>query len=155
MTSGFSRLFEIILHHKMSTYLHTNSLLHPVHSGFLPKRSSSSQLLSCTYEWLWSYVNKELVDVLYMDIAKAFDSVSHTKLSLVLNSYGICPSVVTWIKEFLRDRKQHVCIGNTISTPLRVLSGVPQGGVIGPLLFVIYMDGVCKQLDLNMNNEHR
>jgi hypothetical protein len=152
LTSGFSRLFEIIIHQKILSYLLTNSLLSPSQHGFLPERSACSQLLSCIHEWLWAFVNGKTVDVLYMDIAKAFDSVSHTKLICVLQSFGICHNVVAWIEEFLSNRQQHVCIGRSVSPGLQVLSGVPQGGVIGPLLFVIYMDGMCKHLDLVQNN---
>ena len=152
LTSGFSRLFELIIHHKVLSYLLSNSLLSSSQYGFLPKRSACSQLLSCVDEWLWAYVNNKTVDVLYMDIAKAFDSVSHTKLVRVLKSYGISDNVVAWVEEFLFNRKQHVCIGTVVSSGLPVLSGVPQGGVIGPLLFVIYMDGITKHLDLAEKN---
>ena len=79
-----------------------------------------------------------------MDIAKAFDTVSHAKLATVVKSYGINSEVCQWIKEFLSNRYQQVCVGDAVSSPVSVSSGVPQGGVIGPLLFVIYIDGLMK-----------
>ena len=89
LTSGFSRLFEIIAHAKITTYLLQNSLLSNEQYGFLPGRSSCSQLLTSIYDWLWAYVNHEKVDVVFMDIAKAFDTVSHAKLITVIKSYNI------------------------------------------------------------------
>ena len=147
LTSGFSRLYELIVHDKTTAYLIDNSLLSKSQYGFLPGRSSCSQLLNCTYDWLWSYLNKETVDVIYLDIAKAFDSVSHEKLIVVLQSYGINNELINWFKEFLKLRYQRVCIGNYMSSPIHVKSGVPQGGVIAPLVFVVYLDGMIKDVE--------
>ena len=128
LTSGFSRLLETIIHSRISAYLLHNSLLSASQFGFLANRSSGSQLLSCINDWLWDYVNNISTDVIYLDISKAFDSVSHAKLIHVIKSYGISPNIVKWTKEFLRDRQQRVCLGTSVSAPLPVKSGVPQGG---------------------------
>ena len=82
----------------------------------------------------------------YTDITKAFDSVSFTKLIKVLKSYRITPKLLTWITNFLTGRKQTVAVNNALSSFLSVLSGVPQGSVIGPLLFIIYMNDVIECL---------
>ncbi len=147
LTSTFSRLFESILHVKISSHLLSNSLLSPTQFGFLPQTSTCDQLLVCVHEWLVSVSNGRSVDVVYTDIQKAFDSVSHPKLITIIRSYGICNSVCNWLEEFLTLRSQSVCIGSEVSLSLPVTSGIPQGSVIGPLLFLIFFNNVTDCVD--------
>ena len=99
--------------------------------GFLPSRSTLQQLLIFTNEILEA---KTEVDVVYMNFRKAFNSVSHNSLFKKLNSIGITGKLWLWLREYLQQRFQCVRIGDSMSNLCKVLSGVPQGSVIGPLL---------------------
>ena len=80
--------------------------------------------------------------VLYTDIKKAFDSVNHRLVTNVMSSLGIYNDLVEWIRNFLSNRQQQVCLNNSISSPLQILSGVPQGSVIGPFIFSLVFNGI-------------
>ena len=142
LTSSISRLFEAIILQKLMTYTQNHNLLSSSQFGFLPNRSSCSNILSSIHSWIASYSTSKCTSVLYTDIKKAFDSVNHRFLVHVLLSFGLNVQVVNWIKNFLSDRQQQVCLNNSISSPLPVLSGVPQGSVIGPFLFLLFIDGI-------------
>ena len=144
LTSTLSRLLEKIICNILISHLSSHNLISSSQHGFLPHRSSSTQLLGALQDWINGYNNEKQTSAVYTDISKAFDTVSHPKLLEVIKSYGIGQQLYKWIESFITNRKQFVRINESFSNPMPVLSGIPQGSVIGPLLFLLYMDDVTK-----------
>ena len=86
------------------------------------------------------------LDAIYLDFSKAFDSVPHQHLLMKLEGYGICGTLLAWIKDFLVDRNQHMVINGMKSLPALLLSGIPQGSVLGPLLVILICERYARYI---------
>ena len=142
LTSHIVKVFEKVVRRKLVAHLEGNNLFNSNQHGFRGGRSCLSQLLAHV-DTVLSYLEQGYnVDTIYLDFSKAFDKVDHTLLLKKLQNYGIHGKLLGWIKSFLTGRLQYVIVNSHLSNPTVVLSGVPQGSVLGPLLFLIMISDI-------------
>ena len=140
LTSIPCKVFEHVLVSAIMDHLEDSDILVPQQHGFRKSRSCETQLLEFIEEVSTAMENGTSTDVIIMDFAKAFDKVNHSLLTHKLNHYGIRGSINCWIQNFLSDRKQAVVVDGATSDYIAVKSGVPQGSVLGPCLFLAYIN---------------
>ena len=136
----FSKIFEKTIHHRISDFLHKHNILHPLQFGFRKLHSCEHALTAAKNEILHTLDKKHIALLLLIDFSKAFDMVDHNILLHKLSHYGIRGPALDWLRSYLNERKQRVRVNNIYSDTKYLTHGIPQGSILGPLLFIIYIN---------------
>ena len=145
LTSNIAKLLEKVVKSQLENYMENKNILSEAQHGFRSKHSCLSQLLKHYNEVIESLEAGQTHDVIYLDFSKAFDTVDRYILSRHMLNAGISSKAATWIFRFLNNRTQQVISDNSISSPAPVRSGVPQGTVLGPQLFLLMINSLTDE----------
>ena len=135
-----SKVIERHIHDALYNYLTDNSLIYPRQSGFRKRHSTETALIRIIDELLFNLDDNKVCGLVLVDYCKAFDMVDHAILLDKLNAYGVDGSSLAWFKSYLSDRCQLVSLAGTMSDMTTARHGVPQGSILGPLLFIVFIN---------------
>ena len=139
LLSCLSKLVEKMVCNRLTYFIEANNLLRITQFGFRANRSTIDPIISLEQDIRASLINKKVTILVFFDLKSAFDSVNHIKLLKTLADIGIKGKMLTWLISFLSDRKIQVLLEDKVSNTYNINTGVPQGSILSPLLFIILL----------------
>ena len=139
----FAKVFEKIVYNKLLNFISDNNILYDHQYGFRKGRSTQQAIITLVDKITKSQDIGDIVITLLIDLKKAFDTIDHQILLRKLYSYGIRGSMLKWMESYLTDRSQYVVFDGKVSQTRGIKCGVPQGSILGPLLFIISVNDIC------------
>ena len=146
LLSCCGKILERIVFKHLYNFFLRNNLIYKYQSGFLPRHSTTYQLIDIYHHICQTFEQKQHSVMVFCDISKAFDRVWHKGLLYKLKQNGINGKLLNWLKNYLEERSQKVVINSVSSSIRKVSAGVPQGSVLGPLLFLVYVNDIAESL---------